>query len=221
MPFTPTPTPAAPDVPQAAGVPAVFTAPTKIVFTERLLAADAITVLRSFLPSEWGIFSQGGSPVLFPDSFNSFEPRKEWRISDYPVERGGFQTYDKVETPMDIRVRMTISGAAERGPFLAAVAAMCAALDLLTVVTPDAVYPSMNAVHYDYRREARTGASMLTVDVWFEEVRVTAQAQFASTQSPEGAPDASGGTVLGTAPTPAQAGAVTGGIVAGPAGAIG
>jgi hypothetical protein len=79
----------------------------------------------------------------------------------------------------------------------------------------------MNAIHYDYRREQRSGASLLMVDVWFEEVRVTAQSEFTNTQSPEGAADTSGGTVLGTVPTPSQAGAVTGGIVAGPAGAIG
>ena len=222
MPFTPTPTPAAPDVPQAAGVPAVFRSVTQTaIFGTILLIADAETVLNSFLPSQWGIFTDSGFPAVIPDSIISVDIRKEFRISDYPVERGAFQTYDKVETPGDIRVRMAVSGAFARAPFIASVGAMCAALDLLTIVTPDAIYPSMNAIHYDYRREQRSGASLLMVDVWFEEVRVTAQSEFTNTQSPEGAADTSGGTVLGTAPTPAQAGAVTGGIVAGPAGAIG
>lgn len=207
MALTPTPVPKYPDVPFANGVPAVFRAPTQAVFTERLLVADVLTVLRNFLPSEWGIFKEGGQPAVTPDSVISVDLRKEWRISDYPVEHGGFETYNKVETPGDIRVRMAVSGMESRGPFLASVQAICSALELLTVVTPDAVYDSMNAVHYDYRREQRSGASLLLVDVWLEQVRVTAQTQFTSTKSPEGAANASGGNVQGVAPTSAQIGA--------------
>jgi hypothetical protein len=208
MALTPTPVPKYPDVPVADGVPAVFRAPTQPVFTALLLAADVLTVLRSFLPSEWGIFVEGGQPAVIPNSIISVDQRKEWRISDYPTEQGGFQTYNKVETPGDIRVRMAVSGMESRGPFLASVQAMCSALDLLTIVTPDAVYDSMNAIHYDYRREQRSGASLLQVDVWFEEVRVTAQTQFTNTKSPEGSANASGGNVQGVPPTPAQSRAI-------------
>lgn len=210
MALTPTSVPQYPNVPFANGVPAIFRAPTQAVFTARLLVADVLTVLRNFGPPEWGIFMANGQPAVTADSTISFDFRKEWRISDYPVEQGSFQTYNKVETPSDIRVRMAVSGAESRGPFLASVAAMCKALDLLTVVTPDAVYPSMNAVHYDYRREQRSGGSLIQVDVWFEEVRVTAQTQFTNTKTPEGAANASGGAVQGQAPTPAQSQAAGG-----------
>lgn len=209
MALTPTPVPKYPDVPNANGVPAVFRAPSGPVFTAILLATDALLILRSFLPSEWGIFMESGQPAVIPDSIISVDQRKEWRISDYPTEDGGFQTYNKVETPGDIRVRMAVSGVESRGPFLASVQAMCSALDLLTIVTPDAAYDSMNAIHYDYRREQRSGASLLQVDVWFEEVRVTAQTQFTNTKSPEGAANSSGGNVQGVSPTAAQKEAVT------------
>jgi hypothetical protein len=209
MPYATTPVPKAPDVPKSNGVPAIFRDPTRIVFTIRLIEADIATVLRMFGPPEWGVFTTGGAPVLIPDSIVSVDIRREWRISDYPVERGGFQSFDKVGTPFDARVRMAVSGAEARGPFLARLDAVAASLDLFTVVTPDALYPSVNIVHYDYRREQRSGASLLLIDVWLQEVRVTAQAQFTETKTPEGAANAAGGNVQGTPPTPAQAAKVT------------
>lgn len=208
MAYATTVKPTYPDVPRASGVPAVFRAPTRPVFTALLLVADVLTVLRSFAPPQWGIFSESGFPVLIPDSVVSVDIRREWRISDYPVERGGFQSFDKVASPGDARVRLAVSGVESRGPFLAQLDTIAASLDLFTVVTPDAIYPSVNIVHYDYRREQRSGASLLLIDVWLQEVRVTAQTQFTDTKTPEGAANVSGGTVQGAAPTAAQAAAV-------------
>lgn len=208
MPYATTVKPTYPDVPKASGVPAVFRTPTRPVFTALLLVADVVTVLRSFAPPQWGIFSDAGAPVLIPDSVVSVDIRREWRISDYPVERGGFQSFDKVAAPGDARVRLSVSGAEKRGPFLDQLDFIAASLRLFTVVTPDATYPSVNIVHYDYRREQRSGASLLLIDVWLQEVRVTAQTQFTDTKTPEGAANVSGGTVQGVAPTTAQAAAV-------------
>jgi len=208
MAYATTPKPRAPDVPFSNGVPAVFRDPTRIVFTIRLLEADVLSVLRLFGPPEWGVFSDGGAPVLIPDSIVGVDIRREWRISDYPVERGGFQSFNKVQVPGDARVRMSVSGAIARGPFLEQLDQIATSLDLYTVVTPDAVYPSVNIIHYDYRREQRTGASLLVVDLWLQEVRVTAQTQFTNTKAPEGAANVAGGSVQGVAPTPAQAASV-------------
>jgi len=208
VPYDTTQAPRAPDVPKSPGVPAVFRDPTRVVFTVRLIEADVLTVLRAFGPPEWGVFSDGGAPVLIPDSIVAVDVRREWRISDYPVERGGFQSFDKVATPGDARVRMSVSGAIARGPFLDQLDRVAASLDLYTVVTPDAIYPSVNIIHYDYRREQRSGASLLIVDLWLQEVRVTVQTEFTNTKSPEGAANSAGGNVQATAPTPSQAAAV-------------
>jgi hypothetical protein len=208
MPYAITPKPQAPDAPHENGVPAIFRRPTQPVFTALLLVADVVSVLRLFGPPEWGVFSDGGAPVLIPDSIVAVDIRREWRISDYPVEQGGFQSFDKVQMPGDARVRMSVSGAIARGPFLEQLERVAKSLDLYTVVTPDAVYPSVNITHYDYRREQRTGASLLLVDLWLQEVRVTAQTQFTNTKSPEGAANVAGGNVQGAAPTPAQTASV-------------
>jgi hypothetical protein len=216
VPFATTQKPLAPDVPQQSGVPAVFRNPRAIqtIFAIRLLEADVGTILRSFGPPEWGVFNDGGTPALIPDSIVAVDIRREWRLSDYPVERGGFQSFNKVQLPGDARVRMSVSGAAVRAPFLDQLDRIAASLDFYTVVTPDAIYPSVNITHYDYRREQRSGASLLQVDLWLQEVRVTAQTEFTNTKSPEGAANQAGGNVQGVDPTPAQAAAVTSPTVA-------
>lgn len=233
--MTPLRTPTYPDVPKAQGVPAVFRAPTKPVFTAITLVADVATIYRMFAGPQWGIFTKGGQPFAIPDSFVSVDFRGEWRISDYPVEKGGFQSFDKVATPFDIRVRFATSGpsailhpitsalspSTSRSDFLAQVHRAAESLDLFSVVTPDATYDSVNIVHYDYRRERQNGVGMILVDVWCEQVRVTATTQFTDTKTPEGAANVSGGTVQGATPTPAQAASVNTGTTDFVAGRVG
>lgn len=201
----PIPVPQYPDVPIAPGVPPVPRNPLAPVFNVLLLVADEITVARFFEGPEWGIFDQGGLPVVIPDSVLAMDYRREWRLSDYPVEQGGFQTYDKVAVPIDLRVRLSCGGAAmPRGAFLAALDAAAQTLETYTVATPDVVYPNVNIIHTDYRRAREGGSGMLVVDVWLEEVRATVTTQFTNTKAPGGVADANSGPVQPVTPTPAQ-----------------
>jgi hypothetical protein len=194
-----------PDVPIAPGVPPVPRNPFEPVFKVLLLVADVITVARFFEPSQWGIFTAGGVPVVIADSVLAMDFRREWRLSDYPIEQGGFQTYDKVAVPIDIRVRMSCDGnAMSRSQFLAALDDAAQSLDLFVVATPDVVYPNVNIIHTDYRRTRESSAGMIVVDVWLEEVRATVTTQFTNTKPPEAAADVNSGPVQPVEPTPAQ-----------------
>jgi hypothetical protein len=196
-----------PDVPVAPGVPPVQRNPFEPVFKVLLLVADVITVARFFEPSQWGIFTAGGVPVVVADSVLAMDYRREWRLSDYPVEQGGFQTYDKVAVPIDLRVRLSCDGnAMPRGAFLAALDAAAQTLDTYLVATPDVVYPNVNIIHTDYRRARESSAGMIVVDVWLEEVRATVTTQFTNTntKAPESVADVNSGPVQPLEPTPAQ-----------------
>lgn len=201
-----------------------------------ILASDAAQIAHAFAPPQWGIFSGFGAPLLIGDSVVAVDYRREYRISDYPVEEGGFGSYDKVSDPYDVRVTIAVSGkgdllsnlatggalgaiftgtdnaTAARSQFLNKLERAAASLDLVQVLTPESTYTDLNIVHHDYRREARSGAALITVDVWLREVRMTATAAFTSTQDPSGADTQSGGTVQAAAPTTAQAGAIGGGL---------
>lgn len=195
-----------PDVPIASGVPPVKRNPLEIVFDILLVEADAATIFRAFIGPQWGIFTANGAPIAIPDSVITVDFRREWRISDYPVEQGGFQTYDKVSMPYDARVRLSCDGnATPRSLFLSQIDTAAQSLDLFTVATPDFIYTSANIVHYDYRRARDSGVGILQVDVWLEEVRTTVQTQFTNTQEQTSQQDTNTGPVQAGTPTTGQA----------------
>lgn len=207
MPITPVVVPRYPDVPDQDGVPDLLKDPTRAVFTEILVEADVSIILNSiFLGPQWGIFTATGLPVLFPDTMITFDARREFRISDYPVEQGGFESYDKVQVPSDIRIRLGCDGSTTpMDLFLLQVDNAAESTNLYVVVTPDKSYPSMNITHYDSRRTRETGLGVLQVDVWFQEIRETVQVRFTNTKDPTGAAQINAGSVQAGTPTPAQA----------------
>ena len=71
-----------------------------------LLLADALGLPPSPLAPQWGIYLDG-EPVVDADSVVTFDYRQEWTVSDYPLEQGAFQSYDKVQTPFDVAVTIT------------------------------------------------------------------------------------------------------------------
>lgn len=166
---------------------------------------------------DWMILDDTGSIAIKPDTVAKFEYRNEGRVSDYPMEQGAFDSYNKVATPYQIRMLMVCSGLnyaqsaaqaitnalgigigqnfASRGDFLSTLDYMLATTDLFTIVSPDAIYKSVTLEHYDYRKESSDGATMLKVEAWFREIRVNAGATYSTSNSPSAAGPADLGTV--------------------------
>lgn len=201
-----------PNIPSLPGVPnlkrsavALATA-TGIINT--LQKYDVFGVLSGLLGGTWDIADSNGNTVLQPDSYISISHKREFRISSAPVEMGSFTSYNKVSTPYDFRVVCTCngSGSMTRDAFLSKVDAMVASTDLYTITTPDATYQNANLVHYDYQRTARNGVQLLTVDLWFQEVRVTATRTLDSAKNASGNEPVNNGTVTPNDPTATQTG---------------
>lgn len=171
------------------------------------------------LPTDWKILDANTSaPVIVPDTVARFEYRGESRVADYPMEQGAFASYNKVQTPFDLRMTMVCSGLnfaqkaisaitgalgidtgqdlMQRPDFLDTLDYMLNTTDLFVVVTPDKTFHNISLVHYDYRKESNNGARMLIVEAWFREVRVTGSATYTqNTASPSGADPVGIGTV--------------------------
>lgn len=176
-----------PVVPIAPGVPAVARSIGAVADPVILLTADLFFAPLAFLGPQWGIFDQNGQPVIIGDSCVGVQFRKSHKISTYPVEQGGFSSLNKVETPYDFKITFTKGGSiGDKQRFLASVDAICRSLALFNAVTPEYTYLDANPVDYDYNRDAFSGATLLTVDVFLEEVRQTAQAAFTNTQAADG-----------------------------------
>lgn len=202
-----------PDIPAVPGVPALAVGflPPKAVQAISI-AGNFARLIGNFLTGpSWGVFFLNGKPALSPDSVKGFEHQANSSVADYPIEAGGFETFNKVSRPSESRVQMTIGSSSQaRTDFLITCEELILSIQILNVVTPERVYKNVTLDHFDYRREDRNGASLITVDAWFREVRVQAPPGLVNTQSPSGADPASNGQVSPQVPTPAQAGAFAG-----------
>lgn len=168
-------------VPRVPGVPSLR---SYAISSIALLALDAVRIILGQTETRWGIFL-AGLPVLVMDSTVSFELKQDFPISDYPVESGGFQTYNKVQLPKDIRMRFSAGGSeSNRQAFLTSINAVINTTDLYDVVTPEEVYLNYCFTHRDFTRTSQNGVGLIVVDLWLTEVREKASATFTNTQQP-------------------------------------
>lgn len=226
MPLPIIPAPPIPQVPNVPGVPPMAGL-SGIVSAGTLLTSDAISVLQLFQPSKWGIFDASNAN-MFPNAVVlAVDYRREYRVSDYPLENGAFTSYNKVQVPFDVRVTLGISGStfltsavsgglfgqlvtgvdaaiSTRADALNTLESAAESLDLVSVVTPEYIFPSCNIVHHDYRRESRYGVTLIKIDIWLIEIRVTATQQFTNTQNPASQATQAGGTGQPAVPTATQ-----------------
>lgn len=139
----------------------------------QLATADATDNRFNSVRAEWGVYLSG-TRIIEPDSIVALDYRREWRIADYPLEKGAFESYDKVAIPFDIHLRMTKGGSdSDRDDFLYSLEQVAASLNLLDVATPEITYLSVNITSLNYMRSAANGVGLLTVDVGLRQIRVT------------------------------------------------
>lgn len=188
-----------PNVPIAPGVPSLPRAAGVIIAGVQLLVSDALGLLGAFGEPTWGLFLNS-QPVVTAESVASFDFKKSAQIPNFPVENGGFESYNKVQKPFDVRLRFATGGTpADRQALIESAEAAVDSLDLMTAVTPEAIYENVNPTHMDYRRSAINGVGLLVVDVFCEEVRVKASSTFTTnTSSTTGASTGTSSTASGT-----------------------
>lgn len=223
------PQPATADVPPATpGVP--LTASTAVAATA---SVDLDTVLQNALiisaDTQWGLFNSSNAAALTSSHVNAVDMTKQYRISDAPIENGGFLSYNKVKVPAQVLLEVVcdgstvsidgsgtlvgalsaITGGAFGGPtirteFMSALDALVADLNLYSVMTPENVYTNMNVIGYNIRRATTKGLTMLYVDIQLQEVRLVAVSQITQTMTPAGQAQQNGGNVQSATPTAAQ-----------------
>lgn len=187
-----------PNVPFAAGVPAIPRAPGFVGAVIDLLVADALNLLGlSGSQQQWGLFLDG-FPVVSAESVLSFEFKQGFKIASFPVEPpstgspGTFESYDKVEMPYDVRLQFSTGGTPEdRQALIDSARAAVASLDLMDAVTPTQTFQSLNPTRLSYRQTATNGVGLIVLDLFCEQVRSTASSTFTTAQQ-------SGATTGGT-----------------------
>lgn len=127
--------------------------------------------------SGWHIYNAGTTTeAIALDSISEFNLRSETQLADYKIETGGFVTYDKVQKPNEIPLRLIKGGtAAERGNFLTWLEANRDETTLFDITTPETGYTNVTLVGYSMSRNSSSGATMIVADCLFQEVRLIPQ----------------------------------------------
>ncbi len=203
-----------PNVPNLPGVPPVFRDLSNSLTGQDIFGAEEqltqdgdIVVLGS--NRTWGVYKDSGEKALDVDSVIAVEPSQEYRISDYPVEAGGFQSYNKVTVPGETRLTVTKGGSASvRQAFLNTLSELAKSIEVVSVLTPDENYLDRNLTRFDYRRTADSGSALLIVDLLLIEVRQTAESEYTNSKLPSGADVVNDGPVRPVTPNASQTPAV-------------
>jgi hypothetical protein len=170
-----------PNVPNVPGVPQLLRNPLAPIALPSLLIADLISISNFGNAQQWGLFLDGNS-VIAADNLVVFELKQNWAIADYPIEQGSFETYDKVQQPYDVRLTFSRGGSeSDRSEFLASVEDIVNDTNLYDAYTPEGTYINLNVAHYDYKREAKNGVGLLTVNLYLTQVRADVSQQYSTT----------------------------------------
>jgi len=119
----------------------------------------------------WGIYSLAGALVFDVDSVVDLKYSNKSKVSDFPVEKGAFATYNKVASPFGVKVQLAVSGADRISAFLAALNVEVGAANLYNVSTPEAVCLNVTLESFDYSRASDRGLGLVVAALSFQEVR--------------------------------------------------
>lgn len=202
-----------------AGVPALLD-PSTDATPQPLLTQDSPAIQPTSRVPAWGIYLHGtGQLAIAADSILKVEYKGDARISNAPQEKGAFQGYNKVQAPFQARVQVTKGGGeSDRAAFLDALEAAKQAITLYDIAMPEKSFFNACITGYSLTRTARSGVTLLTVEIMFEEVRQASAPAFTATtgggstatpiianpKSPTGADPTNAGTKQPVAPSPAQ-----------------
>ena len=166
------------------GVPKLLKGAVKA--TVATLLSNTLGKLYDFfvVPPKWGIYLPGSSTkAIEVASVVAMDIAGSADVSDYQIEQGSFVSYNKVILPDVFQFRIAQDGQeASRTYFLDWLQRAKNGLDVFDVVCPEFVYPNATLIRYTIRRTAESGASMVTADCVFQQVREK-PAKYSSSQT--------------------------------------
>lgn len=203
-----------PNIPQYPGVPQLMRPVSAAIASSPALSigigsAENLLITALQQAPKWGIFDSDGNQLgINPNSQSvlqaitgtllsqltgnnpavlstfEFSYMREARVADFPIEEGGFASYNKVQIPANPTITLVLDGSEnDRTTFLEAMESAAVSTDLYNVVTPEYVYVGYNIERYSYQRRSSRGVTLLMVEVSLKEIRQVS-ATFTTASSP-------------------------------------
>jgi hypothetical protein len=103
------------------------------------------------MENSWIIVDASGRQFIDFKTLLSVDVKNDNRVVSSPVEQGSFASYNKVESPLEIRAALALQGdATVTQKALETLDAFARGTDLLMLVTPSAVYVDLNLESFSY-----------------------------------------------------------------------
>jgi hypothetical protein len=175
-----------PNIPNVPGVPPILRNPLAPIPLPPLLTSDTVSSAAAYGTQQWGLFFNG-SPVIAADNVVAFEFKQDWVLADYQIEQRGFETYDKVQRPYDVRLTFSRGGSeSRRAAFLASVQAIVNDTKLYDASMPEYTWTDMNITHYDLKRTATDGVGLMIINLYLLQIRADVTEQYTNTSTASG-----------------------------------
>lgn len=136
------------------------------------LALGGAALINGVFGKKWGVFNEFGIPIVLADSFVGMNYDAGASISKYPVEKGSFASYNKVNSPSMATVQLAkgSGGVTGRSLFLTQLEGLLKSTLKFYIITPEYVYMNYQIIGINHSRTAQDGATMITVNLDLEEV---------------------------------------------------
>ncbi len=164
-----------PNVPDLPGVPPVARQVGSTLLAASPLVSSAVANLITGGPQveKWGILDASYNFAVVADSFVKVDFDRSMKISDYPVEKGQFSSYNKVHVPYSGTVSLAQGGTnGDRATFFAATNAVEESLQPFYVMTPEGSFGPVSIDRVSYERTATNGARLIIAHLHFTQIRV-------------------------------------------------
>jgi len=122
--------------------------------------------------NEWTLIDKQGEEALTFAAFLDLDSSKNGQVSEYPIEEGSFASYNKTQSPCEMRVTLGMEGdPADLDHALHRLDEYQRKASLLIVSTPASLHENMTLVSYSYKRTKENNAGMLVVELSLKEIR--------------------------------------------------
>ena len=172
--------------------------------TNAMISLGGAALINAVFGNYWGVFNEYGIPILLADNVMSLKYANSSRISQAPIEKGSFASYNKVSNPYKATVQLSkgSGGTLLRGAFLAQIETLANSTLKFHIITPEFVYTNACIIGYDTARQASEGAQLIKVNLHLEEIReVIVQYDTEEVKNPDDAEKKDGGEKQPEKPT--------------------
>jgi hypothetical protein len=119
----------------------------------------------------WGVYTLAGVLAFDVDTMVDLSYDSKAKVSNFPVEQGGFTSYNKVQEPFTIPIQLAVSSAPKIKALITALETARTNPTLFNVVTPMRTYLSVTLTTVKFSQSAKSGIDCLIVKVGFEQIR--------------------------------------------------